>query len=347
MDENLLDSAKQPTLDQTNLIMGFESAKRTSDVDPLSPSPSIERQVALNEAPDAAAKGSREVQADLGARFEAQSRELEQARRQLATLQAQLVAQDRLATLGAITAGIAHEIKNPLNFIVNFAALSVDLVAEIREEVEHWEEKNTPAWRANLDESLRTLADNCAKVNQHGLRANGIVRAMQMHARGQAGQTELTDVNRLIEETLALAYHGARSTDLEFNVTIEKSLAANLPHVPMIPQEFGRVLLNLISNAFHATRAATSQGKPPTLRAETRDLGEMIQIRIGDNGLGIPENIRSRIFEPFFTTKPMGEGTGLGLSITRDIVEQMHRGTIRFESVTGKGTEFIIELPKK
>lgn len=273
--------------------------------------------------------------------------ELERTRLQLKTLQAQLVAQDRLATLGAIAAGIAHEIKNPLNFVVNFAALSAELVTEIRDEIAHADDRTTKAWWDNLDESLSTLADNCAKVNQHGLRANAIVRAMQMHARGQAGQTEPTDINRLVEETIALAYHGARSTDLEFNVTIDKYLAAGLPCIPVIPQEMGRVFLNLISNAFHAIRTAASRGKTPTLRVTTGDLGAVVQIRIADNGLGIPEEVRSRIFEPFFTTKPIGEGTGLGLSITRDIVEKMHHGTIRFESEVGEGTEFVIELPKK
>ena len=327
--------------------MGFDNAERTSDVSKPALSRSDERQATAIEAPDAASKCSPEIYADLVARFEARGRELEQARQQLKTLQSQLVAQDRLATLGAITAGIAHEIKNPLNFIVNFAALSVDLIAEIQQELDEWDEKNAKAWRANMDESLRTLADNCAKVSQHGLRANGIVRAMQMHARGQAGQSEPTDVNRLIEETVALAYHGTRSTDLEFNVTIEKRLAPQLPNVPTIPQELGRVLLNLITNAFHATRLASSKGRTPTVCVETRDMGAMIQIRIADNGLGIPEEIRPRIFEPFFTTKPIGEGTGLGLSITRDIVEQMHQGTIRFESVTDEGTVFIVELPKK
>lgn len=276
---------------------------------------------------------------------EALQAELEEARRQLKTVQAQLVAQDKLATLGAITAGIAHEIKNPLNFVVNFASLSVDLIAEIREDLSIWDGKVTRVWRDSLDESLQTLAENCAKVNQHGRRADGIVRAMQMHARGQAGQYEPTDINRLIEETVALAYHGARSSDREFNASIEKQLDPRLPIIPVIPQELGRVLLNLISNGFYATKSAVAVGRSPTIRVSTRDLGENIEVRIADNGSGIPESVRQRIFEPFFTTKPVGQGTGLGLAITRDIVVQAHRGTIRFES-TEEGTEFIIELPK-
>jgi len=271
--------------------------------------------------------------------------ELEDAQSQLKTLRAQLMAQEKLATLGAITAGIAHEIKNPLNFVVNFAALSVELIAEIREELAAWDGKPSKVWRDNLNDSLVTLAENCAKVNQHGLRADGIVRAMQMHARGQAGQHELTDINRLIEETVALAYHGARSSDREFNATIEKQLAPSLPMIPVVPQEMGRVLLNLISNGFYAAKAGAVRGRSPTIRISTRDLGATIEIRIGDNGSGIPESARHRIFEPFFTTKPLGQGTGLGLAITRDIVVQEHRGKIHFES-TEEGTEFIIELPK-
>ncbi len=291
---------------------------------------------------------------ELQTRLEQQARELDAVRLELdktrlalKTMREQVVAQEKLATLGAIAAGIAHEIKNPLNFVVNFASLSVDLISEIQQDIANWDGKVTKTWRDNLNDSLRMLADNCAKVNQHGLRADGIVRAMQMHARGQAGQTEPTDINRLLEETLALAYHGARSLDREFNVTIEKQLAPNLPMLEIIPQEIGRVFLNLIGNGLHAVRSAASQGRTPTIRVATRDSGETVEIRIGDNGMGIPEEIRPRIFEAFFTTKPVGQGTGLGLSITREIVEQMHNGSIRFESVTGEGTEFIVELPKK
>lgn len=272
-------------------------------------------------------------------------RELEEARTQLKNLQAQLVSQDKLATLGAITAGIAHEIKNPLNFVVNFAALSVELISEIREGLSLWDGKATRVWRENLEGDLKTLAENCTKVNQHGLRADGIVRAMQMHARGQAGQFERTDINRLIEETVALAYHGARSSDREFNATIEKNFDPRLFAIPVIPQEMGRVLLNLISNGFYAAKAAVLHGRSPTIRVSTVDLGEIVEIRIADNGSGIPESVRPRIFEPFFTTKPVGQGTGLGLAITRDIVVQAHRGTIHFES-TDEGTAFIIQLPK-
>jgi len=273
-------------------------------------------------------------------------RELERARERAKQMQAQVLAQEKMATLGAITAGIAHEIKNPLNFVVNFAALAVDLVSEIREEIANCDGKMTPASRENLDELLRTLADNCDKINQHGLRADGIVRAMQMHARGQAGQPEPTDINRLLDENVALAFHGARSSDREFSATIEKQLAPNLPKIQIVPQEIGRVFLNLFSNGFYAARGAVSAGRAPTLRITAPDAGGNIQKRMPDNGLAIPENVRHHIFEPFFTTKPVGEGTGLGLSISHDIIVNMHRGTIRFETVAGQGTEFIIELPK-
>lgn len=291
--------------------------------------------------------------AELAARLEAQERDLEATREELdktrtrlAKMEAQMIAQERMATLGAMTAGIAHEIKNPLNFVVNFAALSVDLIAEIREEIAKLDEKPTKTWRDNVDESLCTLADNCAKVNQHGLRADGIVRSMQMHARGQAGQFEWTDMNRLVEDNIALAYHGARSSDREFNATIEKQFDYNIPKIHVMAQEMGRVFLNLFSNGFYAVRGATSKGRVPTIRVSTHNMDDTIEIRIADNGLGIPEAVRNHIFEAFFTTKPVGEGTGLGLSITRDIIEQVHRGMIRFESVTDEGTEFIIELPK-
>lgn len=276
----------------------------------------------------------------------AKNDELEAAHERLKQMQAQIVAQEKMAMLGAITSGIAHEIKNPLNFVVNFAALSIELVNEIREELAHSHGNATSASRDNVDELLRTLADNCAKVNQHGLRADGIVRTMQMHARGQAGQPEPTDINRLLDENLALAFHGARSSDREFNATMERQLEPNLPKISVVPQEIGRVFLNLFSNGFYAARAAAASGRNPTLRVATRDMGDTIQIRIADNGMGIPEDVRKRIFEPFFTTKPIGEGTGLGLSISHDIIVRDHHGTMRFESVTGEGTEFILELPK-
>jgi signal transduction histidine kinase len=296
---------------------------------------------------------SKQKIADLLACIDRQTQELKSSREELARMhlrltkmQAQIVAQEKMASLGTMTAGIAHEIKNPLNFIVNFAALSVDLVDEIREEITNVIEKPSKASRDSLDELLRTLADNCAKVNHHGLRADGIVRSMQLHARGQSGQSELTDINRLLEDNIAFAFHGARSSDREFNATIDKRLESNLPKIQAVPQELGRVFLNLFSNGFYAVREATSKGRVPTIRVSTHDVGDSIQIRIADNGLGIPDAVRQHIFEPFFTTKPAGEGTGLGLSITHDIVVKMHRGTIRFESVIDEGTEFIIELPK-
>lgn len=273
-------------------------------------------------------------------------REVERSRDRVKKMRAQVLAQEKMATLGAITSGIAHEIKNPLNFVVNFASLSVDLVREIREEMAHDDGNMSPAVRENVNELLHTLADNCDKVNQHGLRADSIVRSMQMHARGQAGQPEATDINRLLEENLSLAFHGARALDREFNAMIEKNLAPDLPRIQVVPQEMGRVFLNLFTNGLYAARAAASAGRLPTLRVTTHDHGDSIQIRIADNGMGIPEDVRPHIFEAFFTTKPIGVGTGLGLSISHEIVVQAHKGALRFESVVGEGTEFIIELPK-
>jgi signal transduction histidine kinase len=271
----------------------------------------------------------------------------------LRATQEQLVVQEKLASLGALTAGIAHEIKNPLNFVNNFAELSVELAEELQQELES---KRAELGEAAYD-SLRALAEdlvrNAKKINEHGKRADSIVRGMLLHSRGQSGDWQSTDLNGLLEEYVNLSYHGMRAQDSSFNVTIERDYAADVGLVRTVPQDLSRVFLNIVNNACYAANdkkrrldaAGDGAGFSPRLSVRTRREGEMVEVRIRDNGDGIPQEIRDRIFNPFFTTKPTGQGTGLGLSISHDIVVQQHDGTLDVESEPGQFTEFIIRLP--
>ena len=256
---------------------------------------------------------------------------------------------EKLASLGQLTAGIAHEIKNPLNFVNNFAALSSELTDELNDVL-----KPAPladAVREEVNELTGMLKDNLQKVVQHGKRANSIVRNMLLHSREGSGEQRLTDVNALIEESLNLAYHGARAEKPQFNVTLERDFAPDAGMVVMFPQEITRVMLNLVSNGFYAaTKRKNESGDTPfdpVLRASTRNLGDRIEIRIRDNGTGIPPDVKEKMFNPFFTTKPAGEGTGLGLSMSHDIVVKQHGGTIEVETAPGEFTEFRIVLARK
>ena len=266
----------------------------------------------------------------------------------LRTAQDRLVQTEKLASLGQLTAGIAHEIKNPLNFVNNFSAVSVELIDELREALggAHLDNK----LRAEISEIADTLQGNLDKVVQHGKRADTIVKNMLLHSRQGSGEHRPVDINALVDESLNLAYHGARAEKQGFNITLERSFDPAAGEVDLFPQEITRALLNLISNGFYAAtkRKAEANGGDyePTLAAATKNLGDSVEIRIRDNGTGIPPEVREKLFSPFFTTKPAGEGTGLGLSISHDIIVKQHGGSIEVDTEPGEFTEFRIVLPR-
>lgn len=286
-----------------------------------------------------------DAQETLEAKVADRTRELSQSLEELRNAQDRLLQTEKLASLGQLTAGIAHEIKNPLNFVNNFAELSVELLAELRAAME--QAGLDPALRAELEELCAMLSDNLAKVTAHGKRADSIVRNMLAHSREGGGERRRVDVNALLEETLGLAWHGARAERPGFNVTIEKRLDANVGELDLFPQEFARVLLNLFGNAFHAVQQKQTLGFQPHVLVATHATPASVAVTIRDNGTGIPEAVRSHIFEPFFTTKPPGQGTGLGLSLSHDIVVQQHGGQIAVATEPGAWTEFTITLPRR
>ena len=278
---------------------------------------------------------------------EARTRELARSLEDLRTTQDRLVQTQKLASLGQLTAGIAHEIKNPLNFVNNFSGISVELITELQESLADLSlgEKR----RAEITELMDTLRGNLDKIVQHGKRADGIVKNMLLHSREGSGEHRPVDINALVEEGLNLAYHGARAEKQGFNVTLERSFDPAAGQADVFPQDITRVLLNLISNGFYATRkrkAEAGDGYEPALVASTRSLGDRVEIRVRDNGTGIPPEVKEKIFNPFFTTKPAGEGTGLGLSISHDVIVKQHGGSIDVETEPGAFSEFIIVLPR-
>ena len=279
---------------------------------------------------------------------EARTRELSASLDQLRTAQDRLVQTEKLASLGQLTAGIAHEIKNPLNFVNNFSSMSVELIDEMRATLGsiHLDDKR----RTEINEIADMLQGNLDKVVQHGKRADSIVKNMLLHSRAGSGERRPVDVNALVEESLNLAYHGARAEKQGFNITLERSFDPTAGEVDLFPQEITRVLLNLISNGFYAAtkRRAEANGDnyEPTLAAATKNLGDRVEIRIRDNGTGIPPDVKEKMFNPFFTTKPAGEGTGLGLSISHDIIVKQHGGSIGVDTQPGEFTEFRIVLPR-
>ena len=280
---------------------------------------------------------------------EARTRELAQSLEDLRTTQDRLVQTQKLASLGQLTAGIAHEIKNPLNFVNNFSGVSGELIDELREALAGGQSrrKSCEQRSARLTD---TLQGNLDKVVQHGKRADAIVKNMLLHSREGSGEHRLVDINALVEESLNLAYHGARAEKQGFNITLERSLDPTAGEVDVFPQDITRVLLNLISNGFYAAtkrRAETNGGDyEPTLAAATKNLGDRVEITIRDNGTGIPPEVKEKMFNPFFTTKPAGEGTGLGLSISHDIIVKQHGGSIEVDTQPGEFTEFRIILPR-
>ena len=270
-----------------------------------------------------------------------QAKEIEKAYTELKNTQAQLVYAEKMASLGELTAGIAHEIQNPLNFVNNFSEVSSELIDEAVEEMNSGEV-------GEAKEILEDLKANLGKITHHGHRASGIVKSMLDHSRTSSGEKVETDINALCDEYLRLAYHGMRAKDRSFNAEMVTSFDESLPKIKVIPQDIGRVLLNLINNAFQATKEMTSlraiSSLNPKVEVTTKSLDDHIHITISDNGPGIPDDIKEKIFQPFFTTKPTGEGTGLGLSLSYDIVKA-HGGTLSCTSKAGEGTDFILRLP--
>jgi GAF domain-containing protein len=279
---------------------------------------------------------------------ESRTRELAKSLQDLRTAQDRLVQTEKLASLGQLTAGIAHEIKNPLNFVNNFSAVSVELIDELRDALAGANLDNR--LRAQISEIADMLQGNLDKVVQHGKRADSIVKNMLLHSRHGSQEHRPVDINAVVEESLNLAYHGARAEKQGFNITMERSLDPAAGEVDVFPQEITRVLLNLISNGFYAAtkRKAEANGGnyEPTLAATTKNLGDSVEIRIRDNGTGIPPEVKKRMFNPFFTTKPAGEGTGLGLSISHDIIVKQHGGSIEVNTEPGEFTEIRIVLPR-
>jgi len=282
---------------------------------------------------------------------------IEKAYDQLKDTQSQLIQSEKMASLGELTAGIAHEIQNPLNFVNNFSDVNKELIDEMKDEIE----------KGNIKDAMQIaddIAENENKINHHGLRADSIVKGMLQHSRANAGQKELTDINALADEFLRLSYHGLRAKDKSFNALFNLDIDEKMPKIKVVPQDIGRVLLNLINNAFYAVSNKSKQegkGYSPKVSVSTRSIKKengikAVEIRINDNGNGIPHELKEKIFQPFFTTKPTGEGTGLGLSISYDIITKGHDGEMRVEStelsneninaIKETGTEFIITIPQ-
>jgi signal transduction histidine kinase len=269
-----------------------------------------------------------------------QKKKVEETLAELKSTQSQLIQSEKMASLGELTAGIAHEIQNPLNFVNNFSEVNSELIAEMKEEIE----------KGNLDGIKNIATDieaNEQKIKHHGKRADAIVKNMLQHSRTSSGQKEPTDINALADEYLRLAYHGLRAKDKSFNATTKTDFGENIGTVNIIPQDIGRVILNLINNAFYAVdekKKLNQQGYEPTVSVSTRRNNGKVEINVKDNGNGIPQKVLDKIFQPFFTTKPTGQGTGLGLSLSYDIVKA-HGGELKVETKEGEGSNFIIHLP--
>ena len=278
---------------------------------------------------------------------EARTLELAQSLENLRTTQDRLVQTQKLASLGQLTAGIAHEIKNPLNFVNNFAGISSELIDELQDTLKGPLDNKA---RAEIKELTDTLRSNLDKVVQHGRRADAIVKNMLQHSREGSGEHRLVDVNAIVEESLNLAWHGTRAEKHGFDVTMERSFDPSAGKADIFPQDITRALLNLIINGFYAATKRKKDTKggdyAPTLAASTKSLGDRVEIRIRDNGIGISPEVKDKMFNPFFTTKPTGEGTGLGLSISHDIIVKQHGGSIEVETQPGEFTEIRVILPR-
>ena len=273
---------------------------------------------------------------------------------ELKAAQALLIQSEKMASLGELTAGIAHEIQNPLNFVNNFSEVSTELVDEMNEEMAKGNEQlamgNMQQAICNMqtaNEIAKDLKQNLEKINHHGKRAGDIVKGMLQHSRSSSGVKELTDINALADEYLRLAYHGLRAKDKTFNAAMKTDYDENIGLIKIIPQDIGRVILNLITNAFYAVterKKINTDGYEPVVTVSTKKVNDKIEVHVKDNGNGIPQKVLDKIFQPFFTTKPTGQGTGLGLSLSYDIVKA-HGGELKVETTEGEGSEFIIMLP--
>lgn len=273
------------------------------------------------------------------------TQELQESLEKLRKTQKQLIVQEKLASLGSLTAGIAHEIKNPLNFVNNFAEMCQDLVQQLQEEMDK-EEQN----KKEITQILNMLQTSTEAIEKHGSRADGIIQAMLLQSRGKRGEWEQVNLHPLLQEYMDLAYHSMRAKDQTFHVQIESDFDESIEQVHVIPQDISRAFLNIINNALWATyeKFKDCNGEySPLVKTTTKNLDNYIEIRVWDNGKGIPEENLSKIFEPFYTTKPTGSGTGLGLSLSYEIVVQEHQGSIHAESQEGECTTFILHLPKE
>jgi len=272
------------------------------------------------------------------------NKRLESTLTNLKSTQSQLIQSEKMASLGELTAGIAHEIQNPLNFVNNFSDVSIELLEEMQEEIDKGDIEEANAIAVDIKQNLE-------KIAHHGRRADGIVKGMLQHSQSSTGQKELTDINELTDEFLRLAYHGLRAKDKTFNADLVTNFSESLPKIPVIPQDIGRVLLNLFNNAFYATQEKSKQSQlmggnyKPVIKVTTWQKDNAIMIAIKDNGNGIPDAIKDKILQPFFTTKPTGAGTGLGLSLSYDIVVKAHGGTIEIMGNEGEGAEFTLSFP--
>ena len=279
---------------------------------------------------------------------EEKNEELEAALEKLQATQQQLVVREKMASLGQLTAGIAHEIKNPLNFVNNFAKMSQELAGELISELKGNESRTVADILPDIEDLIGDLSFNAERIEEHGTRADSIVKNMLLHSRGKPGEKISTDINQLLSEYINLAFHGMRGADKEFNADMSEDLQDDVGTVEIVKQNMGRVFLNILNNAFYAVRERAKtdlDGYSPKVTVTSERLGDRIEIRIADNGGGIPPDLIDKIFEPFFTTKPTGSGTGLGLSLAYDIVTDEHDGKMTVESEIGTGTTFIINLP--
>jgi two-component system, NtrC family, sensor kinase len=273
--------------------------------------------------------------------MEASKKEIENTLADLKAAQTKLVQSEKMASLGELTAGIAHEIQNPLNFVNNFSEVNQEMITELEEELKE----------GNMYEALALIADikqNEEKISHHGKRADGIVKSMLQHSRTSGGEKQPTNLNVLADEFLRLSYHGLRAKDKVFNATMRTDFDPDLPITDVVQQDIGRVLLNLFNNAFYAVNQKKQlgiAGYNPEVTIATTAAGGHVFIKVKDNGTGMPEHVKEKIMQPFFTTKPTGEGTGLGLSLSYDMVVKGHGGALQVNSVEGEGSEFIIQLP--
>jgi len=268
--------------------------------------------------------------------------QIEKAYDQLKSTQSQLIQSEKMASLGELTAGIAHEIQNPLNFVNNFSEVNIELLTEMKDEME----------KGNIEDAKSIVNDaieNQNKINHHGKRADAIVKGMLQHSRSSSGQKEPTDINALCDEYLRLAYHGIRARDKSFHAKFETDFDDSLEKINLVPQDIGRVILNLVNNAFYAVHEKAKQhiaGYDPMVTVSTKKINGKVEIRVADNGNGIPVSVKEKIFQPFFTTKPTGQGTGLGLSLSYDMVK-VHGGELKVETKEGEGSTFIMQIPTK